>query len=602
MYACWVLVAIAIVVISPISYQNQLQSMAIDFVDESDPVGEMITEIEAKCLQGHWKSATRKLKQTTRRFPYEVAEETFVKVLTACSENRLQGARASEPARKIMEQLVEKGFSIPEQLGNHCIENTIGFDGSFSTHQGFGGIDTALAMVAAMEQANSFVYGETYQKLAVALAKEGSLDECLSILQMLVVNRAETPDLSTFASIADHATKHAEDEHMVTLLSYVKAAGHDLDTIAETDDGLRIINNAVVSAERLEKDPLVFRLLGKEGTRIAASSPAAQRACTLVHKRAIVKATEEGEWKLAVKVLELMIQRSLRPSPWIWRNVVACCAKAQKSKRATSLLFDWIKLSKDGRADTPPLSVFNTCINACEICNEKDLTVLVLEAMKETHDTEGNLITFNIALKRLAKKGNYLACEGIIIGMLQSGVEPSVVSYTTAIAACASSEPKNPDVAYEWIKRMRSRQVSPNVITYNTALAACADGTLNGSRMGSLVAKELFDDVDEQLRKDDESTEKDSFTNVLPDAATKEVARKLMQQLKRNWSDGLIAKKEATETIRVPLLALVDFQKSEAAEVARQRKSQQEPEQKEENTAIQVELELESLSHRIAEV
>lgn len=576
--------------------------MAIDFVDESDPIEDFVAEIEEKCSKGHWKAATRRLKQVTRRFPYEVTEETFVTVLTACSENRLQGARASEPARKIMEQLVEKGFSIPEKLGNHCIDNTIGFDGSFSTHQGFGGIDTALAMVAAMEKANSLVYGDMYEKLAIALAKEGSLDECLSILQMLVVNRSESPDLSTFASIAEYATKHAEDEHMVTLLSYVKAAGYDLDTIATNDDGLRIIGNAVVSAERLEKDPLVFRLLGSEGARIAGFSSAAQRACMLVHKRAIVKATEEGEWKLAVKVLELMIQRSLRPSPWIWRNVVACCAKAQKSKRATSILFDWIKMSKDGRADTPPLSVFNTCINACEICNEQDLTVLVLEAMKETHDTEGNLITFNIALKRLAKLGNFPACEGIIIGMLQSEVEPSVVSYTTAVAACASSEPKQPTVAYEWLKRMRSRKVNPNVITYNTALAACADGTLEGSKMGSMIAKEMLDDVDEQLRKDDDANEKDSFKNVLPDAATKVIARRLMQQLKSNWSEGLINKKEATETIRIPLLALVDFQKSEAAEVARQRASQDEPEDKEEKTAKQVELELESLSHRIAEV
>lgn len=75
--------------------------------------------------------------------------------------------------------------------------------------------------------------------------------------------------------------------------------------------------------------------------------------------------------------------------------------------------------------------MFNTVVNACEICDEEELTLLVLEAMKKTHETDGNIITFNIALKRLARQSNVFGCEGIIIGMLQNEVEPSVVSYTT---------------------------------------------------------------------------------------------------------------------------------------------------------------------------
>ena len=73
-------------------------------------------------------------------------------------------------------------------------------------------------------------------------------------------------------------------------------------------------------------------------------------------------------------------------------------------------------------------------------------------------------------MKRLAKLGSSVGCEGIIIGMLQSGMEPNVVSYTTAIGACAKEGMKNPALAYEWIKRMRSRNVEPNYHTYNTAL------------------------------------------------------------------------------------------------------------------------------------
>jgi hypothetical protein len=340
---------------------------------------------------------------------------------------------------------------------------------------------------------------------------------------------------------------------------------------------------------------------------LAMSSSAAQRACTLIHKRAIITAVEDRQWKLAVRVLELMIKRGLRPSAWIWRNVVTCCAKAEKSRKATALLLDWVRLSEEGKADKPPLSVFNTVMNACEICNEQELTLLVLDSMRKTHDTEGNLITFNIALKRLAKQGNFPACEGIIIGMLQAGVEPSVVSYTTAIAACASGEPKQPQLAYEWLKRMRSRKVLPNVVTYNTAIAACLDGTLESTVLASKLAGEMVADVERQLAVDDQETTTDEFTDVCPNAATKILAREVMQQLRQNWQKGDIDKRVATDTIRVPLLQLIDFQKTEVAARARAKAAERKKFDEDQAAAtgeseIDLEYSAAQIAHRTAEV
>lgn len=587
-------------------------------MDESDPTLELISEIQTKCDQNHWKAATRKLKQLTRRFPDAyLPEDVFLRVLETCMENRLQGARASEPARKIMEQLVEKGYYIPEKEGNFCIQNSLGETDSDSTHQGFGGIDTALAMVSVMERSQTPIHSETYEKLIVALAKEGSITDSLAIFRREVVEQSATPPLSTFADVARYAImtdkEKSHADTVFTVLAYAKAAGYDLDTIATTEEGRSLLASGVIAADRVGNDAVGFRLLkaasnakdvapDRGDAMVALSSSAAQRACTLIHKRALNKAVEDGEWQLAVKVLELMLQRFLKPSPWVWRNVVACCAKAEKSRKATGLLLDWVKLSEQGKAEKPPLSVFNTCVNACEICNEQDLTLVVLDTMKKTHNTDGNLVTFNIALKRLAKLGNYRACEGIIVGMLQADAEPSVVSYTTAIAACASSEVKQPSMAYEWLRRMRSRKVQPNVITYNTALAACADGSLDGSALGSNIAKEMLDDVDKQLQEGDEADELDEYRNVIPDVSTKVIARRLMEQLKKNWSDGAIDKRVATETIRVPLLQLVDFQKSEAAVRARQQAVTRRKEEDEARSTKRVEIELESLAHRVAEV
>jgi pentatricopeptide repeat protein len=268
-----------------------------------------------------------------------------------------------------------------------------------------------------------------------------------------------------------------------------------------------------------------------------------------------------------------------------------------------------VKLSERGEVEKPPVTVFNTCVNVCEICDEQELTLVVLEAMKKSHDTEGNIITFNIALKRLAKQGNPQACEGIIIGMLQAGVEPTVVSYTTAIAACCAADPKNPTYAYEWIRRMRSRGVKPNVISYNTALATCLDGKLESSALASKIASEMLSNVEQEIQQEEESG--GQFATAIPDVYTKTLARQLMQQLRQNWRSGAIDKLVATSTLRVPLLRLVEFQKSEVAAAAREKVRLQELSKSaggEETEAVterdEVELEYSAAAstHRVAEV
>lgn len=224
---------------------------------------------------------------------------------------------------------------------------------------------------------------------------------------------------------------------------------------------------------------------------------------------------------------------------------------------------------KQGRSDKPPLRVFNTVVNACEVCGEEELTVQVLDAMKDTHDTEGNLITFNIALKRLAKQGNTLACEGIIVGMLQGGIEPSVVSYTTAIAACVY-DPKKSDIALEWVKRMKSRLVTPNVITYNTALASCMDGTVEGTKRSGELASLMIADVMNQV--DSGIIVIDDYTNVIPNFYTRTLAKNAMEQLEAQVKSGDIDE-EDEEATRASLMQLVDYLKSDLAELADKQKS-----------------------------
>lgn len=340
------------------------------FEDNSDPDFEfkdLVNETLEKADLFHWKGATRKLKRLKRRFgkhsadPREIPRNVYLAVLEACTEDRLHGARAAEPARKIMEEMAEQGYEIPADLANNCLRNCLG-DGVNGSHQGFGGIDTALAMLAAMEHSENppVINLETYSKIITAMAVEGSFDEALKMLRTLVADMSETPSLQLFADVGaafiNRKDGKEDPEQVMTVLAYAKAAGYELDNIASTVDGRRLLADGVIAAEKLDNIGLGLRFLtaasnaqGCEPDRgddlVANASPSAQRASTIIHRKAIAKATQDDSWKLSVKLLELMLERGLTPSPSTWRNVVACCAKLEKSRKATSLLLDWVSFT-----------------------------------------------------------------------------------------------------------------------------------------------------------------------------------------------------------------------------------------------------------------
>lgn len=227
---------------------------------------------------------------------------------------------------------------------------------------------------------------------------------------------------------------------------------------------------------------------------------------------------------------------------------------------------------------------------------------------------------FFISSRTLSVSSSSLQTSQAFITVLktESGVKPSVVSYTTAIAACAASEQKQPKRAYEWIKRMRIMGVKPNAITYNTALSACLDGKLESTELASVMAKEMLEQVEEQIiseSSDDDAESrkkpKDEYTDVIPDYTTRIVARKMMQQLKENWVNGDIEKKLATSTIRPPLLDLSTFSTLAKIEQYKAKKQQQIQEQQDDNRDLddilstqQMERELDytDAARRVAEI
>ena len=334
-----------------------------DVADKDFDFKALVAEIEEKAAIGHWKAATRKLKKLNKQYATPerpVQAETYIAVLEACLANRLQGARASEPARKILEQMAEAGYTIPVAMGNESVKNCLG-NGPNGTHDDCGGIDTALAMLAALESSPSgseMITVDTYGAVVSALSNDGAVEEALLLLRAMVVEHSFTPPLSVFADVARAASKNGSmGETVLQVLTFAKASGYILDNIASAEAGRDLLASGVIAAEQMDNLPLGLRLLTAaakaEGCApdrgddlVASSSSAAQRACTLIHRKAIDTAISDNNWKLAVKLEKLMVERSLTPSTVVLRKVVGICTRNEKSKKATSLLLDWVSFSR----------------------------------------------------------------------------------------------------------------------------------------------------------------------------------------------------------------------------------------------------------------
>jgi len=330
-----------------------------------------------KSSVGHWKSATRKLKKLNKQYSTSdrpVPREAYLAVLEACAANRNNGARATEPARKILEDMAESDYEIPTDLANSCVMNSLG-EGPGGTHDQCGGIDAALAMVAAVEASpngSSSLTDATYGRLVSTLANDGAVEEAILVLRFMVVEKLFTPPLGTFADVAKAAAKsddHAED--VLQVLTYAKAAGYELDNIAAVEAGRDLLASGVIAAEKMDNLALGLRLLTAaakaEGCApdsgddlVASSSAAAQRASTLIHKRAIQQACKDNGWKLAVKLLELMPKRGLTPATSVWRSVVSTCCKNEKSRKATAILMDWVSIVS--RTSVRLLRIIHVCL------------------------------------------------------------------------------------------------------------------------------------------------------------------------------------------------------------------------------------------------
>ena len=185
------------------------------------------------------------------------------------------------------------------------------------------------------------------------------------MLRSMIVEGGETPELQMLGEVAEAAVEDANYEGVIQALSLTKASGYSLDTIASSYSGRSLLGAGVVAADATDNTALGLRLLTAAGkasvdpergdTLTCQANRRTFEACLRIHSKAIGDAEREKNWKLGVKVLELMRLRSLTPNSYTWLRVLRLCVSAQKSRRATQVLLDWSKAAREGDCERPRL-------------------------------------------------------------------------------------------------------------------------------------------------------------------------------------------------------------------------------------------------------
>ena len=87
-----------------------------------------------------------------------------------------------------------------------------------------------------------------------------------------------------------------------------------------------------------------------------------------------------------------------------------------------------------------------------------------------------NVVSYNSALAACAKRrdGSAAAAHQLLHEMRCTTVSPTIISFNSAIVACAKQRDGTATAALELLRKMVRTGISPSIISYSSAIEACA--------------------------------------------------------------------------------------------------------------------------------
>lgn len=121
----------------------------------------------------------------------------------------------------------------------------------------------------------------------------------------------------------------------------------------------------------------------------------------------------------------------------------------------------------------PVLRTYNTCLIACNMCNQPREALAVYHRLL-TDGFAPNSTTMNALISAYGKTAQLDKALDVYREMLRQNMERSVITYSSLISACEKAGQW--ETALNIFNEMTKDGCAPNTVTFNSLITACAQG------------------------------------------------------------------------------------------------------------------------------
>jgi pentatricopeptide repeat domain-containing protein 1 len=206
----------------------------------------------------------------------------------------------------------------------------------------------------------------------------------------------------------------------------------------------------------------------------------------IAHDAILTCMSRDKQWKEAIRLLRSLQQQqqqqnvsstnsttsSAAPSLSTYRIVIECCVNANQAEQALQVLQSCLTRSHL----TPTPYSFELVILALTRTLQWRRALRLLDSMYE-YNVPRNLQIYNAILSALSKAREPEQAKTLLVQMRKrDGIAPDIVSFNSALAACANTPHRWRDALSILDQAHRQPGVTPDLYSYTNAIRACAKG------------------------------------------------------------------------------------------------------------------------------
>jgi len=329
------------------------------------------------------------------------------------------------------------------------------YDAAIHACARIGDVETAKYWLNhAVSESNLQMDSATYSGMVLTHLRRGQTAEAESLLAWMVGNGARQylPDVDQINGMTDFCLER-EDLSGAQLVLNVAKERLPFQHLPHKD-----LREAAIRLGDLATAEYWLQVAAKEGVE---RDPASYNVLITAYGKA-------GDTAGAERVLNLMLDQNVEPDAVTISVAVHAAGKSGNQEKAEAM-FDLIMAR--GKLRNLDAIGFNALINSAAKAGDTERAEFWLSKMLEV-GVEPSVVSYTTVLHAYARSGNIEKTEMGLERMRKHGIKANVVSYGALIQACVKAG--DSQRAEKWFEAMREDEVLPNAVCYSTLINTCA--------------------------------------------------------------------------------------------------------------------------------